>query len=64
MCYAEQLSLIIGIAEDLINMSFFGFDPTIPRSGGHSSKAPGFGAPPDPFASISQHRDLDDDDDA
>lgn len=46
-------------------MSFFGFDPTIPRGGGHPSKAPGFGAAPDPFASIPQHRGpADDDDDA
>ncbi|CAF9917200.1 MAG: hypothetical protein HETSPECPRED_003176 [Heterodermia speciosa] len=37
-------------------MSFFGFDPAIPRGGGHPDKAPGFGAAPDPFAGISQHQ--------
>lgn len=45
-------------------MSFFGFDPTIPGNSEHPSRAPGFGTAPDPFASISEHRDLDDDDDA
>lgn len=44
-------------------MSFFGFDPTVPRGGGHPNKAPGFGTAPDPFASISQHRELEDEDD-
>ena len=43
-------------------MSFFGFDTTLPRDGGHPTKAPGFGTVPDPFASISQGRALEDDD--
>ena len=47
-----------------LDMSFFGFDPTIPRDSRHPSKAPGFGATPDPFASISQHHGLEDDNDA
>lgn len=42
-------------------MSFFGFDPALPRDGGHPAKAPGFGTTPDPFASIS--RGIEDDDD-
>ncbi|KAL8796130.1 MAG: hypothetical protein Q9195_001463 [Heterodermia aff. obscurata] len=44
-------------------MSFFGFDPTIPRGGGHPDKAPGFGTAPDPFAGISQHHGTGDEDD-
>lgn len=44
-------------------MSFFGFDPTIPRGRGHPDKAPGFGAAPDPFAGISQHHGTGDEDD-
>lgn len=39
-------------------MAFFGFEQ---RSQGHPSQAPGFGAAPDPFASISQNRDEEDD---
>lgn len=39
-------------------MSFFGFDPRGPRDGGHPAQAPGFGAAPDPFASISQNQSL------
>ena len=45
-------------------MSFFGFEPTVPKDGGHPPRAPGFGTAPDPFASIAQQRDMDDDDDA
>ncbi len=44
-------------------MSFFGFDATLPRDGGHPTKAPGFGTAPDPFASISRNRALEEDDD-
>ena len=44
-------------------MSFFGFDATLPRDRGHPTKAPGFGAAHDPFASISQNRSLNQDDD-
>ena len=40
-------------------MSFFGFDPTKPTTQTHNSKAPGFGATPDPFAGLS-NRTLDD----
>ncbi|KAF2279046.1 uncharacterized protein EI97DRAFT_456451 [Westerdykella ornata] len=34
-------------------MSFFGFDTTLPRDHSHSARAPGFGQPADPFASLS-----------
>ena len=44
-------------------MSFFGFDTALPRDGGHPTQAPGFGATPDPFASITQARGLESDDD-
>lgn len=44
-------------------MSFFGFNPALPRDGGHPRHAPGFGTAPDPFASIAQGRSLEDDDD-
>ena len=44
-------------------MSFFGFDATLPRDSGHPTKAPGFGSAHDPFASISQNRPLEEDDD-
>lgn len=42
-------------------MSFFGFDASLPRDRSHNSQAPGFAARADPFASLSQHRDLGDD---
>lgn len=45
-------------------MSFFGFDPTIPRDGGHPTGAPGFGTAPNPFASFGQPGGLEDHDDA
>ena len=48
-------------------MSFFGFDPALPRDRGHPTNAPGFGQAPDPFAGLSRGRALeleDDDDDA
>ncbi len=44
-------------------MSFFGFDPSIPKGGGHPTRAHGFGTAPDPFAGIAQHGSLEDDDD-
>jgi hypothetical protein len=45
-------------------MSFFGFDPTLPRDRGHPTKAPGFGQAPDPFATLSKTRaEYGDDDD-
>jgi DNA topoisomerase 2-associated protein PAT1 len=44
-------------------MSFFGFDATLPRDGGHPTKAPGFGTAPDPFASISRDREVEENDD-
>ena len=39
-------------------MSFFGYNTALPRDRGHPSAAPGFGQAPDPFASLSQHRAL------
>lgn len=38
-------------------MSFFGFEQ---KRGHHPAQAPGFGAAPDPFASIAQNRDDED----
>ncbi|KAG8527590.1 uncharacterized protein KY384_007743 [Bacidia gigantensis] len=35
-----------------------------PHTGGHPTKAPGFGNAPDPFASISQNRGIEDEEDA
>ncbi|KAF2492270.1 hypothetical protein BU16DRAFT_108707 [Lophium mytilinum] len=43
-------------------MSFFGFDATLPRDRGHSSKAPGFGQAQDAFAGLSGKGVADDDD--
>lgn len=43
-------------------MSFFGFDTTLPRDRGHPTTNLGFGAAPDPFASISSNRPLEHDD--
>jgi DNA topoisomerase 2-associated protein PAT1 len=34
-------------------MSFFGFDTNLPRDRGHQQSAPGFTAPQDAFASLS-----------
>lgn len=34
-------------------MSFFGFDPALPRDRGHAANAPGFGQAPDAFAGLS-----------
>lgn len=44
-------------------MSFFGFETTLPRDGGHPVNAPGFTAVSDPFASISNNRPEEDDED-
>ena len=44
-------------------MSFFGFDPTVQKDRSHPTAAPGFSSAPDPFASFSQNRDLEDDED-
>ncbi|KAF2734980.1 hypothetical protein EJ04DRAFT_543318 [Polyplosphaeria fusca] len=33
-------------------MSFFGFDATLPKDGGHAANAPGFGQTPDAFAGL------------
>jgi DNA topoisomerase 2-associated protein PAT1 len=41
-------------------MSFFGFDPTIPRDRGHNPSAPGFTQAADPFAGLSRQEDDDD----
>ena len=41
-------------------MSFFGYNTALPRDRGHPSAAPGFGQTPDPFASLSQNRTLED----
>jgi DNA topoisomerase 2-associated protein PAT1 len=38
-------------------MSFFGFDPALPRD--HNARAPGFGAAPDPFAGLGRRDDED-----
>lgn len=45
-------------------MSFFGFDPSMPRERPHNSGAPGFGPTPDPFAGLSRRKPDEDDDDA
>jgi len=42
-------------------MSFFGFDPTMPRDQGHNARAPGFGSAPDPFAGLGGNDGGDDD---
>lgn len=42
-------------------MSFFGFDPTVPRDRPHNTKAPGFAQAPDPFAGLSAQNAEDDD---
>lgn len=42
-------------------MSFFGFDTTLPRDRGHSTKAPGFGQN-DAFAGLGKGASNDDDD--
>jgi len=34
-------------------MSFFGFDPAVPKHGRHQQSAPGFAAPQDAFANAS-----------
>jgi len=34
-------------------MSFFGFDPALPKHGRHQQSAPGFAAPQDAFANAS-----------
>ena len=44
-------------------MSFFGFDPALPRDRGHPSTAPGFGQAQDPFAHLSRGAGNDEDDD-
>jgi len=44
-------------------MSFFGFDPNLPRDRAHDPGAPGFSATPDAFASLSR-RELEDEDGA
>ncbi|PMD36145.1 topoisomerase II-associated protein-like protein PAT1 [Hyaloscypha variabilis F] len=41
-------------------MSFFGFDPTLPRDRGHNPSAPGFTQAADPFAGLSRQEDDDD----
>jgi DNA topoisomerase 2-associated protein PAT1 len=44
-------------------MSFFGFDTTLPKDRGHPAAAPGFGQAPDPFADLSRHRDIEEEND-
>ncbi|KAL8680765.1 MAG: hypothetical protein Q9186_003053 [Xanthomendoza sp. 1 TL-2023] len=44
-------------------MSFFGFETTLPRDGGHPTNAPGFTAASDPFASFSKNPPVEDDED-
>lgn len=44
-------------------MSFFGFETTLPQDRGHPVDAPGFTAVSDPFASLSNNRPEDDDED-
>lgn len=45
-------------------MSFFGFDPAMPRDRGHPTNAPGFGQAPDPFSHVSNRALEDDEEDA
>ena len=54
-CTLYEVHSVYTTHQEVQRMSFFGFDPAIPR-GGHPDKAPGFGAAPDPFAGISQHQ--------
>ncbi|KAL8815623.1 MAG: hypothetical protein Q9223_005251 [Gallowayella weberi] len=44
-------------------MSFFGFETTLPRNGGHPTNAPGFTAVSDPFASFSKNPPVEEDED-
>ena len=62
-CTIHQVHSVYTRHLDTQKMSFFGFDPTIPRGRGHPDKAPGFATAPDPFAGISQHHATGDDDD-
>jgi DNA topoisomerase 2-associated protein PAT1 len=38
-------------------MSFFGFDPTLPRDRAHPANAPGFAHASDPFEGLSRGDD-------
>lgn len=44
-------------------MSFSAFISRDPQDRGHPAQAPGFGSATDPFASISNHQDLEREDD-
>lgn len=50
---------VVGHAS-LFNMSFFGFDTSLPQDRGHDTRAPGFGQASDPFAGLSNRHSADD----
>jgi hypothetical protein len=61
--HSRPCSQLFAFPGPLPVMSFFGFDATLPKDRGHSTNAPGFAQPHDPFAAFSRGGQGDGEDD-